>query len=201
MYQVSFRQILASLREAIVRMCTSMADEARPADASSQHDLVVGQPNPRLVEYFLILPLGLLLYVLLGALCSLPEVVRAIRNRVAAWELLEAPVRTVDLCPLGFQRRFTLRQEYGSDETAGAEAGVDHSIRRTGLTLWGGALDLCSFLLKDGSAAGHLAARAGQGCSVLELGAGLGLPSMVAALAGASPVVVTDGSAVGLYLI
>ena len=187
-------------------------------------------------------PAALLLYLVISCLRQLPGLVVAAVGRVKAWELLEAPVRTIDLTPLGVDRRVLLRQHYGAAEadpeaggaaevpeadTAAAAGGVPDGVlaRPTGRVLWGGALDLVSFLLADnldGSGAsdgGHPDLRAalklrdaargtgtgegsgswggGQlcGCPVLELGAGLGLPAIVAALCGARPVVLTDGAA------
>lgn len=177
------------------------ADEGARA---ARRALTVGMADANhreIADYLLLLPLGLLLWLLLSCLWGLPGLFRTVRAKAAAWELLEAAERRVDLTLLGFsaERPLVLRQQYGAEEPVGGDPGVDSSIRRTGLTLWGGALDMASFLLVDRVEHPAMAAIGGaklvQG-SVLELGAGLGLPSMVAALTeGFKPVVATDGSA------
>ena len=113
---------------------------------------------------------------------------RAAWSRWRRWELLELDEREIDLAPLGLERRFVLRQEFVGRCAPSADS------LGTGGALWGGALELSSFLLHEADRAGVRLA----GARVVELGAGLGLTSMVACIAGSVPparLVVTDGHA------
>ena len=135
--------------------------------------------------------------VLLGAR-SIGSLATAAWARWGRWELLDHAERMIDLSPLGLRLRpFVVRQEFQGRCAPSADGNLG-----TGGALWGGSLELSSFLLHEAQAAGvHL-----DGAKVVELGAGLGLTSMVIATAAqavggsheaARPrsVVVTDGHA------
>jgi hypothetical protein len=140
-------------------------------------------------EHGLLVPLLLLAlagWASVRGLCGLPALVRGVRRRWARWELLHAPLRRLDLSPLGLERTLVLRQSFTGRCAPGA--GADEL--GTGGALWGGALELSSWLLHGG-------AERLRGARCVELGAGLGLTSMVAALApaGGAPreLLLTDG--------
>ena len=133
--------------------------------------------------------LAALSWLLLQCCLSLRDLARTTASRWERWELLEQEQREIDLAPLGLKRRFVVRQEF-SGRCAPSEEGLG-----TGGALWAGALELSSFLLHEASDTGVTLG----GKRVIELGAGLGLASMVAAVAPAScrpsELVLTDGHA------
>jgi predicted nicotinamide N-methyase len=118
---------------------------------------------------------GALVWLLLLGARSIGSLATAVRVRWARWELLDHAERTIDLSPLGLRRRpFVLRQDFQGRCAPTADGNLG-----TGGALWGGSLELSSFLLHEAANAGvHLGA-----ASVLELGAGLGLTSMAIAAA------------------
>ena len=120
-------------------------------------------------------------WLLLAGTRGVLALARAAWARAERWELLEQPQREIDLTPLGLRRTFAVRQDFH-----GRCAPTADNLG-TGGALWGGSLELSSFLLHEAAQAG---VRLG-GARVIELGAGLGLASMVVAAAAAA----ADGGA------
>jgi hypothetical protein len=118
---------------------------------------------------------GALVWLMLLGARSIGSLATAVLDRWARWELLDHAERTIDLSPLGLHRRpFVVRQDFQGRCAPTADGNLG-----TGGALWGGSLELSSFLLHEAEHAGvHLGA-----ASVLELGAGLGLTSMAIAAA------------------
>lgn len=126
-------------------------------------------------ELLALLFVGMLSWLLLLGARSVAALTRMARARWERWELLDQLERTIDLSPLGLERRrpFIVRQDF-----QGRCAPSDHDLG-TGGALWGGSLEMSSFLLHEAADAGVSLG----GATVIELGAGLGLTSMVIAAA------------------
>ena len=139
-------------------------------------------------DHSMLLPMvgfAALLWAMISAVRSIPAIIRAVATRFRRWELLHAPERSLDLAPLGLARKIVIRQDF-TGRCAPSAGGLG-----TGGALWGGALELSSWLLNGTPGGASL-----RGARVVELGAGLGLASMVAALTPSGPpqeLIMTDG--------
>ena len=156
-------------------------------------EVVVGADS-EFDDHSLVLPvmgLAALLWALFSALCGLPSLLGAVVTRFRRWELLHAPERSLDFTLLGLPRKFVIRQAFTGRCAPSAEG------LGTGGALWGGALELSSWLL-NGMPGAELAGGAvsTKGGRCVELGAGLGLVSMLVALMPLGPpqeLFLTDG--------
>eukprot|EP00811_Abedinium_folium_P002367 NODE_12170_length_1241_cov_6.834829.p1 GENE.NODE_12170_length_1241_cov_6.834829~~NODE_12170_length_1241_cov_6.834829.p1 ORF type:complete len:324 (+),score=89.94 NODE_12170_length_1241_cov_6.834829:67-972(+) len=154
-------------------------------------------PGADMLLLVLLLLFMVIVLLALGHLCGVPATIADLRQQLSEWASFHEVVHRVDGRSWGLEKTFTLSMDLASTrpaiQSSCSWATVPGRRYEYGLVLWAAGVALSRLLTEQRASLAKSTFRAG--CSVIEVGAGQALVSMVVheLFPGLKHVVVTDG--------